>query len=142
MTSHQCPECGARYAEGSDSCAERFNQLLALDHSRREPWGSRHGQAFAAFALQHPAQYAASLDTAWAALYRIYRLNERPLEVFTALRKPTGRAATASVPPRPPSSVRPAITIADLKDFAPDTYAARLDEWCRATLHAYGHAMA
>jgi hypothetical protein len=47
-----CPECGATYSEEGDSCAARFDQLLALDHSRREPWGSRHGQAYAAFALQ------------------------------------------------------------------------------------------
>lgn len=26
-----------------------------LDHSRQEPWGSRHGQVFAAFQLQHSA---------------------------------------------------------------------------------------
>ena len=35
MTSHQCSECGARYADG-DSCADRFNRLLGLDHSRQE----------------------------------------------------------------------------------------------------------
>jgi catechol 2,3-dioxygenase-like lactoylglutathione lyase family enzyme len=45
--------------------------LLALDHSRQEPWGSRHGVAFAAFALQHPARYATSLDPAWATLHRM-----------------------------------------------------------------------
>ena len=50
----------------------RFELLLALDHSRAEPWGSRHGQAFAAFALQHPVRHAASLDVAWELLYRVY----------------------------------------------------------------------
>ena len=138
MTPHQCPECGARYAGGGDSCADRFSQLLALDHSRREPWGSRHGQAFAAFALQHPARFATSLDSAWAALYRIYHLNERRLDVFTSLRKAAGHAATAGIPSRPSYATQPAITIADLEDFAPETYAARLDDWCRATLRAYG----
>jgi hypothetical protein len=71
MLGSQCPECGAMYSEERDSCAARFEELLALDHSRREPWGSRHGQAFAAFALQHPVTRAASLDRAWAALWRI-----------------------------------------------------------------------
>jgi len=47
----RCPECGASYATEDDSCSARFERLLALDHSRQEPWGSRHGQAFAAFAL-------------------------------------------------------------------------------------------
>jgi len=72
MVGSQCPECGATYSEEGDSCAARFDQLLALDHSRREPWGSRHGQAFAAFALQHPVIHEASLDRGWAALWRIY----------------------------------------------------------------------
>ena len=54
-----CNECGARYGNSTDSCVVRFDQLLALDHSRREPWGSRHGLAFAVFALQHPQRYPA-----------------------------------------------------------------------------------
>ncbi len=67
----RCPECGAAYQAAGDSCGARFDALLALDHARREPWGSRHGLAFAAFALQHPAAHAASLDRAWAALHRV-----------------------------------------------------------------------
>src|ERR1051326_7998235 len=54
----RCVECGAEYESDEDSCVARFDRLLALDHSRQEPWGSRHGQAFAAFALQHPATVA------------------------------------------------------------------------------------
>ena len=57
MTPTRCDECGARYTEPGDSCQARFDQLLALDHSRQEPWGSRHGLAFAAFALQHPRRF-------------------------------------------------------------------------------------
>jgi hypothetical protein len=136
----RCVECGASYSADSDSCTLRFEQLLALDHSRREPWGSRHGQAFAAFALQHPLRYSASLDRAWQALARIYLLGEAPAHVFASLRV-DGRATTGSsiVPPRPTTAVRaPTVTIADLGDFAADEYAAALDAWCRATLHAWG----
>src|SRR5205823_8749822 len=64
MKTHQCAECGAMYIDEFDSCAARFETLLAVDHSRREPWGSRHGQAFAAFALQHPNTCSSSLDRA------------------------------------------------------------------------------
>jgi hypothetical protein len=43
------------------------------------------------------------------------------------------------VPPLPPKPVAlPTITIADLADFAPSTYSARLDAWCRAALAAWG----
>jgi len=143
MTPHQCSECGARYAGAADSCADRFNQLLALDHSRLEPWGSRHGQAFAAFALQHPQRFAASLDAAWSALYRIYCLGERPADVFASLRATAaGGERRASVPPRPSRATQPVVTIADLEDFAAPGYAARLDDWCVATLRAYGETCA
>jgi hypothetical protein len=140
----ECSECGARYSSDMDSCAARFDQLLALDHSRREPWGSRHGQAFAAFALQHPIQHRASIDSAWTALYRIYCLDQAPARVFGALRAAKGRVVSdPDVPARSPAPVnRPAITIADLGDFSATDYARRLDEWCRATLRAWGARVA
>lgn len=139
----ECPECGARYADSSDSCAARFAMLLALDHSHREPWGSRHGQAFAAFALQHAAQYASSLDTAWAALYRVYIDRVPTAEVFASLRASRGVAPpTWRVPRRPMARLgAPEITIADLADFDAATYAERLDAWCLATLTSWGVAV-
>ena len=136
----RCAECGASYPDQVDSCTVRFDRLLALDHSRREPWGSRHGQAFAVFALQHPLRFPASLDRAWQALARIYLLGESPAHVFASLRE-EGRATNRSsgVPPRPAAPVRePAVTIADLGDFAADDYPAALDAWCRATLQSWG----
>ena len=132
----QCPECGAQYPTPDDTCAQRFDVLLALDHSRREPWGSRHGQAFAAFALQHPHTHARSVDAAWDALYRIYCLNEPARAVFAARR---------SHPAAPPHVRRPtervsefAVTIADLADFAAAAYPVALDTWCRSALAAWG----
>jgi len=139
LTTH-CRECGARYASDADSCDARFHALLALDHSRQEPWGSRHGQAFAAFALQHPSAFPSSLDAAWSSLFRIYCLNEAPLDVFDSMRRGEGgRGDKASVPERRSESVSlPTMTIADLADFAAATYPAQLDAWCRATLAAWG----
>jgi hypothetical protein len=136
----RCPECGASYRVDGDSCAARFEQLLALDHSRQEPWGSRHGQAFAAFALQHPAKFGSSLDHAWAALYRIYLAGDRPSFVFDQLRSKRREALAAwSVPARPERPVAtPSVTIADLGDFDAEAYADILDEWSRASLAMWG----
>ena len=136
MTTNQCPDCGARYETGADSCANRFNELLALDHSRREPWGSRHGQAFATFALQHPSRYPASLDAAWGVLYRLCCLGQSLAHVTEVFR---GRARSGGViPPRPDRPIgRPEITIADLRDFEATTYPTRLDAWSRATLASW-----
>lgn len=140
----QCPECGAQYAGDGDSCSARFEQLLALDHSRREPWGSRHGQAFSAFALQHPDRFASSLDVAWAALYRIYCENEAPLAVFRALRNGVvdgERRLPHDAQGLARPMAKPTMTIADLKDFSADAYATLLDAWCVATLRAYGQSV-
>jgi len=135
-----CPECGAIYTEADDSCAVRFAALLALDHSRREPWGSRHGHAFAAFALRHPATHAPSLDRAWAVLTRIYVDGEQPKRVFDRLVAQRGSMPPEWTPPPRPTqrSAAPSITIADLGEFAADGYAEHLDAWCRATLVAWG----
>jgi hypothetical protein len=140
-TAQHCGECGAYYERDDDSCATRFAHLLALDHSRREPWGSRHGQAFCAYALQHPGRHATSLDAAWSALYRIYVLGVDPAEVFESLRNnATGRPDGRSAVPHRPATRRamPDMTIADLGDFDAASYPARLNAWCRAALRSWG----
>ena len=136
----KCPECGATYDDAGDSCAARFDALLALDHSRQEPWGSRHGLAFAVYALQHPVLHARSLDNAWAALTRIYLDGAPHADVFARLRSARGALpAEWNSRPRPAHPVRPpSITIADLGDFDATTYVARLDDWCRAALSMWG----
>jgi len=134
-----CPECGAHYSSETDTCETRFHALLALDHSRQEPWGSRHGQAFAAYALQHPSAFPASLDAAWSALYRIYCFGELAADVFASVREGRAMNANSRVPVRRSQPVaQPRVTIIDLGDFAASTYASRLDAWCRATLVAWG----
>lgn len=135
-----CPDCGAAYTVVADSCGARFNTLLSLDHARREPWGSRHGQAFAAFALQHPGEFTTSLDRAWVALYQIYVAGDRPGWVFERLMNdPDSVPAEWNVPARASRPIAaPTITIADLEDFEATTYPSRLDAWCHATLIMWG----
>lgn len=137
---NRCSECGACYAAQADSCAARFEQLLALDHSRQEPWGSRHGQAFAVFALQHPIRYSASVTRAWHALYRVYVLNEAASDVFASIRAGSDeKTSQFAVPTPPPKAAKlAAVTIADLDNFAATHYPTALDAWCRATLRAWG----
>jgi predicted nucleic acid-binding Zn ribbon protein len=138
-----CVQCGAFYPDDDRSCAERFAELLALDHSRQEPWGSRHGLAFAAYALQHPAEYAEDVrERAWIALYRIYHMGDDVARVFAALRRqPVQMPKRWSVPPLPAAPRQRArfdVTIADLGDFEAEGYPERVDAWCRATLAGWG----
>src|SRR4051794_28715562 len=114
---HQCAECGAQYATVDDSCGRRFQELVAIDHSGQEPWGSRHGQAFAVFALQHPHTHERSLDAAWDVLFRIYCVNEPSSRVIAARRR------EPNAPPVTPRGAAPVtsytVTIADLGTFCP-----------------------
>lgn len=50
-----CAQCGA---VSDTACEELFQRLLALDHSRQEPWGPLHGVAVTCYRLQHPASLA------------------------------------------------------------------------------------
>jgi hypothetical protein len=43
------------------TCSDLFLRLLALDHSRRQPWGAYHGVSVAAYLLQHPSLSATSV---------------------------------------------------------------------------------
>jgi hypothetical protein len=126
-------------------CAERFAILLALDHSRQEPWGSRHGLAFAAYTLQHPAsQSREALERCWLMLCRVYVAGDDRMDVARGLRAFGGRSPTHwSAPPFPKPEALPShfeTTIADLGTFGADEYAARLDAWCRAALAGWGLA--
>jgi uncharacterized protein DUF5946 len=133
-----CPECGARHDEVAGSCADRFAALLALDHSRREPWGSRHALAFACYTLQHPAGAPRErLERCWLVLHRILIEGDDPLRLAAALRKnPPQRPGNWNAPPLPPGPApgeRYAVTIADLGDFDAAGYPASLTAWAAAT---------
>jgi hypothetical protein len=134
-----CPQCGAPLDDGR-TCEDRFAALLALDHSREEPWGSRHGLAFATFALQHPASYdAATLDRAWVALYRVYVRGDDAPRLFHAMAGRRIDTTAWDAPPRPRVRSRMlSVTIVDLRGFDADRYAADVDAWARATVAAWG----
>jgi hypothetical protein len=143
MTGHVCSQCGAGYEAADDSCESRFDALLALDHSRREPWGSRHGSTFSAFTLQHPrGRPREALEQCWTLLYRIWIGGDDPQAVAQGLRRVNaGEEVSWTVPPLPADAGAPrrfSVTIADLGDFDADRFAPMLEAWCRATLEAFG----
>jgi len=134
-----CPECGAVYEAEDEDCGGRFEALLALDHSRTEPWGSRHGLAFSVFALQHSDRFPPDVaERAWILLYRVYVEGNDYQRVTAALRRMGRQNPDWDVPAR--ASRRTAsfsVTIADLGSFAADRYIDNLDRWCRATVEAW-----
>lgn len=150
-----CSECGASLRSG-ESCADRFAELLALDHSRQEPWGSRHGLAFAAYSLQHATTVTSEvLAQCWELLNRVYVHGDDRGDVVhgmrAAYRNTHGKGYShsnkqlseswngAPLPNRNPPNFF-TITISDLGTFPADAYAAQLDAWCVATLAAWNAA--
>lgn len=133
-----CPECGAIHADSRHACTERFQALLALDHSRQEPWGSRHGIVFSCYVLQHPAEQPRELlERSWLVLHRLVAERDEPAHLFAGIRRnPEVRPADWNAPPLPPApeSGGPySITIADLGDFSGHDYAEKVDAWARST---------
>lgn len=142
LTGSLCQQCGAVGGDATQTCADRFAALIALDHSRREPWGSRHGLAFAAYTLQHSAgRPLEALERCWVMLCRVYVSGDDRMRVARALRASGGRGLAGwDVPPFPRRDAPPTYfetTIADLGEFDADDYATHLDAWCRATLASW-----
>jgi len=137
-----CDQCGARYPDEDRSCGKRFEFLLALDHSRAEPWGSRHALAFGAFVLQHPRDYHRRvLEGAWGILWAVYVEGHELPWVLSTVRttgKPPEPHTIPSLPELAPTSFP--VTICDLGDFDGNRYPDGLDRWCRATLDAWQKA--
>lgn len=139
---HTCAQCGAVYPDGSTNCEEQFDKLLALDHSRVQPWGSRHGLAFSTFALQHPRDRTpAQLTACWIMLYRVWIKGDNRAKLAAALRSrqdlPPSEWDVPPLPAAPPAGTRYAVTIAALGEFDAETYVAKLEEWGRATLKTW-----
>lgn len=140
MTASTCAECGATYATEGDSCATRFDVLLALDHSRRAPWGPLHGLAFAAYALQHPASHAVSLERCWLLAYRVTVAGDDPSRLASSLRRTRDETLIAFGSPPLPHGTPPAkfsMTIADLGDFDAADYAVNCRMWARAAVDGW-----
>ncbi|MEU4586351.1 DUF5946 family protein [Kitasatospora aureofaciens] len=81
----ECAECGAR------GCEELFHGLLALDHSRAEPWGPLHGVSVSCFLLQHPGRLPADGGAAARGLLGAYLDGGQP-----AVERLIGRARAAN----------------------------------------------
>ena len=133
-----CPECGALYPDPAHSCAERFQTLLALDHSRQEPWGSRHGIVFSCYSLQHPAEQPREvLERCWLILHRMVVAGDEPARLIAGLRRHGGTVPTdwevPALPPVPPAGGPYDVTIVDLGAFEASGYAERVEDWARAT---------
>ncbi|HEV8150493.1 MAG TPA: DUF5946 family protein [Gemmatimonadales bacterium] len=133
-----CPQCGALYPDAADSCEQRFQQLLALDHSRPEPWGRLHGVVFACYTLQHPeGQTHEALERCWLALYRIVVSGDDPVRLFAGLRNAPKRAGAEwgipALPAPPPPGGPYSVTLADFGEFPPESHAARVAAWAQAT---------
>ena len=140
--STSCSQCGAVFADTSQNCEEQFDKLLALDHSRVQPWGSRHGLAFSTFALQHPnGRTPEQLSACWVMLYRVWMKGDNRAKLAAAMRErhglPPAEWGVPPLPAVPPNGTRYGVTIADLGEFDADTYVKKLEDWGRATLAAW-----
>ncbi|MFD6951887.1 hypothetical protein A6A08_15665 [Nocardiopsis sp. TSRI0078] len=138
-----CPECGA---VGDTPCGDLFRRLLALDHSRREPWGPLHGVAVACYRLQHPSSLAQGSHRFPLELLRAYveggaeaatRLTERARRANS--HRARQRERTGAVPhPGVPTGF--AVTIAEVAvdgGFPADRHPERVRAWAEATLAAW-----
>jgi hypothetical protein len=132
------PQCGGA-PDGGETCADRFAQLLALDHSRQQPWSSQHGVAFSVYMLQHRGGHLhAAVYHSCSFVQRVYTNGEEPTEVARQIREANGNTPAhgddaplrgADDPPR-----RYAVT---LGAFEADAYADALHAWCHTTIAAW-----
>jgi hypothetical protein len=137
----QCTQCGATYAEPSQSCMTRFERLLSLTKHQAGPWQSTLGTAYVTFCLQHPqGQPIEVLERSWIALYRIVQAGDDPKQLFWVMQQePTINVNEWSVPqlpPTPPAGFY-AVTIADLGDFPAELHYQQVSQWAKATLEAW-----
>lgn len=138
----QCPGCGAA---GGPSCEELFGRLLALDHSREEPWGPLHGVVVAAYRLQHE-RLAERDRTLLLELLRVFV--DDGLEQANRLLESRVRSNShRNRRPPPPSAgegPRPGAfgaTIAEVAaggDFPAAGHPERVAAWAEAVLDAWG----
>ncbi|MFI9461173.1 DUF5946 family protein [Streptomyces xiamenensis] len=149
MRAARCAACGAETAGAS--CEERFERLLALDHSQREPWGPLHGVVVACFLLQHPGHPLAGPGSPGPrlALLRAFLDGGRDgLRALTgALRRGNSHRRRGAPPwpgaePEPPERPAPTafgVTLADVAvdgGFPAAGHEERVRAWAADTLTA------
>ncbi len=138
-----CAQCGA---VSETPCEELFQQLLALDHSRQEPWGPLHGVAVACYRLQHPGSLSegahefplellrAHLEDGSAASHKLTERARRG----NSHRVHRERGVRTSTTPEAPSGF--GFTIAEVAadgGFPAEGHPERVRAWARATLTAW-----
>ena len=138
-----CPECGAHSAT---PCEELFHRLLALDHSRQEPWGPLHGATVACYLLQHPSALPQGGHDFPLELLRVHvengaeasrRLTERSRRANSHRVRDREQAAPASSP-EAPAGFR--FTIAETSEdggFPAEGHPERVRAWAESTLAAW-----
>ncbi|SJZ93482.1 hypothetical protein SAMN02745673_01934 [Marinactinospora thermotolerans DSM 45154] len=146
----RCPECGA--PARPYSCEELFGTVLALDHSRRPPWGPLHGVTVACFLLQHPSRLPqGDLARPWAILHAylgqglpaVIRLTEGARHANSHRNRDVHLPGTVpGAPPAPPAPppVAFGVTINDVaRDgaFPADGFPERVTAWAQATVTAW-----
>lgn len=140
----QCRECGASGRWGS--CDQLFMSLLALDHERKQPWGSWHALNVACYLLQHPSR---SVNSALAGQWEMVQtflsggLDAVRVKTEEAVRQnshrrsgPDGRADSA-----PALVEKPGVTIENVSvdgSFPPDDYSTRMEKWIRSVAASRG----
>lgn len=144
-----CPECGA--PTQPHPCEELFNVVLALDHSRRPPWGPLHGVTVSCFLLQHPSRLPAPNRTHPWTILHLYL--QKGLPAVTALtegarRTNSHRNRDATLPaldvpafPLAPEPTTFNITITDVAQdgtFPAAGFPKRVKDWAKATITAWG----
>jgi hypothetical protein len=140
-----CPECSGSWAMGT--CAELFDALLALDHSRRPPWGAHHGVSVATYLLQHPSRSTPAMRRGqWELVRAFTRDGLAAAQALAAARvagnrggrRPSDEPAAGVELDRVPAGF--AVTIADVSvdgTFPADGFADRVASWARATVEAW-----
>lgn len=133
---NDCAGCGA---PDSDRCRALFDQLLALEFSRAEPWGPLHGLTVAVYALQHPDRFADTGGWAgrWTGLHVYVTQGLASAERTWAGAGTRGLPDLAGAPDASPRSTPFTVTIADIAgpgdDFPAAGHGDRVDRWARAT---------
>nr|WP_236540372.1 DUF5946 family protein [Spiractinospora alimapuensis] len=137
-----CPECGTT---SEVPCATLFNRLLALDHSRAEPWGPLHGVAVACYRLQHGSQLPEGSDVLLGLLRVFVDEGAAAAHRFAEGRRRANshRNRGAARPAYAPTTVSPngfRVTLADVAadgTFPASGYERRVRDWADATITAW-----
>lgn len=132
----RCEDCGA------SRCADVFDELLALEFQRIEPFGRLHGVTVAAFGVQHPSRFDRRVREAqWALLWAFHTGGIDAAEQLQGARRrsaargrgdPTVARLQAASPPLP-DTIGCGGTIADLTGsdgrLDPDGHTDRVRQW-------------